>query len=276
MSENCGDKKRIGKGLVTVILAFVAFYAVGMAYKLIAFPYIQPRLSFWLEWCIRYAVLYGIGLPLFIGISKKEPAVHLEKPGKLDVGKFLKYAVIALGLTTVGGMLQGLILSLMTKTPVAEMPNYFKGGTVLEALLFLCIVPPFLEEMFFRRILLGKLEAYGERVALFGSALAFAVYHTLLTSFQILHVFLLGILLAYVCLRTRRILYSMLIHAIVNLWSVWSGFVVPALPEPFSMFAPALILPVMIGFIVILIKNRKRMIGIITGKIRITESGKAL
>ena len=254
------ETKQSSSGIFMVIAAFAAMYVIGLIYMLFVYSAAEARIDFWAEWLIRYAVIFGIGIPVFLFISRKAPSGDMADAVKIGGGKFVKYLLLALGAATAGGALGNVIISAVTGASIEDTPNYFGGGSVIGAFLFLCIVPPVLEELFFRKILLQKLSVYGSGAAVLGTALAFAVYHTLLTYAQILHVFLLGIVFAYIIIRTKNIVYTMVIHSIVNLWSVFSTRLSPVLPDPAPVVVPLIVLPIMICFLIILIVNRKKLI----------------
>jgi len=245
---------------IVIVVAFAVMYAIGLVYMLTIYPIIEEKLDFWVEWLIRYTVIFGIGLPVFMLISRKAPVEKTPIRVTVSTGRFLKYLIISLGAATAGGMIGNLLIAAVTGTSIEEAPNYFSGGSVLGAFLFLCVIPPVLEELFFRNILLKKLNVYGNGIAIIGTALAFAIYHTLLTYAQVVHVFLLGIVFAYVMLRTKNIACTIILHSIVNLWSVINSRVTQLLSEPLSILVPLLILPIMICFIIIVLKNRRKLI----------------
>ena len=55
----------------------------------------------------------------------------------------------------------------------------------------LAVAAPVMEELLFRRAVLGRLLPYGERVSLVASALFFALFHTSVA--QVCYAFLLGL-----------------------------------------------------------------------------------
>lgn len=247
-------------GIIITFLAFMVMYAVGLAYMLIAYPMVEAKIDFWIEWIIRYAVVFGIGLPVFLLVTRNVPSEKMFNRNNVSIGHFLQYLIISLGLATAGGMIGNLLISTIIGVSINDIPNYFSGGSDIGAFLFLVFIPPIIEELFFRKILLGKLSAYGSGIAVIGTALAFTVYHTLLTYAQIVHIFLLGIFFAYLTLRTKNIICTMILHSMVNLWSVFNTRISPLLPEPIPLFTPIIVLPIMVCFIVILIKNRRKIV----------------
>ena len=79
----------------------------------------------------------------------------------------------------------------------------------------LLVAAPLCEEWFFRKLLLDRACIYGEKLAIFVSALLFACYHT--SIYQFFYAFFVGLIFGYLYLRTGRLWVTALMHAIYNL-----------------------------------------------------------
>lgn len=79
----------------------------------------------------------------------------------------------------------------------------------------LLLAAPLCEEWFFRKLLLDRACIYGEKLAIFVSALLFACYHT--SVYQFFYAFFVGLILGYLYLRTGKLWVSVLMHAVFNL-----------------------------------------------------------
>lgn len=96
-----------------------------------------------------------------------------------------------------------------------------ESHTLLENLLNIfavSIIPPLVEEFLFRGIVLGKLRFFGDAFAMFVSSALFAVMHG--NIIQIPFAFIVGLVLAFVTIKTNSILPAMVVHFIVNFRSV--------------------------------------------------------
>jgi membrane protease YdiL (CAAX protease family) len=81
------------------------------------------------------------------------------------------------------------------------------------------IIPAFTEEMLFRGIILnGFKNNYSEKKAILVSALLFGFWH--LNPWQFGSAFILGLLTAFICLRTGSILLCIYIHLFNNVLAV--------------------------------------------------------
>lgn len=88
------------------------------------------------------------------------------------------------------------------------------GNPVLNVLM-LCVVPAVCEELVFRAGLHRLTAGLGAKVYVVVSAVCFALFHGNL--YQIFYAFALGVLLAYLYLRTGKIVLCMAVHFCINL-----------------------------------------------------------
>ena len=86
---------------------------------------------------------------------------------------------------------------------------------ILVTVVSVVVISPVCEELIFRRMLIPRLTPYGERTAVFFSAFAFAMLHG--NFLQFFYTLGLGILFGYIFVKTGRVVYTVLIHALINL-----------------------------------------------------------
>ena len=107
-------------------------------------------------------------------------------------------------------------------------------------LLLAGLIAPAAEELLFRRLLLRRLRPYGERFALVASALCFGLFHGNLNQF--FYAFLLGLVLAELALSTGCLWQAVLLHALVNLFSIlWGWLGGPVVVTGVLMLAGAMV-----------------------------------
>ena len=107
-------------------------------------------------------------------------------------------------------------------------------------LLLAGLIAPAAEELLFRRLLLRRLRPYGERFALVASALCFGLFHGNLNQF--FYAFLLGLVLAELALSTGCLWQAVLLHALVNLFSIlWGRLGGPVVVTGVLMLAGAMV-----------------------------------
>ena len=81
--------------------------------------------------------------------------------------------------------------------------------------LLTCVCAPIFEEWIFRKEIIDRTRKYGEKTAIVVSALCFGLFHGNVRQF--FYAFGLGLILGYMYVRTSKLWYSMLMHALVNL-----------------------------------------------------------
>jgi membrane protease YdiL (CAAX protease family) len=80
--------------------------------------------------------------------------------------------------------------------------------------LFFVIIAPFGEELVFRKLILDRIAPYGEGAAILFSGLTFALFHGNFN--QLFYAFGIGLILAYIYVKTGSYLRCVLLHAVVN------------------------------------------------------------
>ena len=86
------------------------------------------------------------------------------------------------------------------------------------------IAAPIIEELIFRKLLIDRISPFGEKTAIFASALAFGLVHGNFSQF--FYAFAIGLLFGYIYVKTRNILYTIVLHMFVNgFCGVLSGYI---------------------------------------------------
>ena len=167
----------------------------------------------WMDWVVTFAPLYLLGMPAGLWVLRALPRQKTEKsaPG---AASFFLLLLMCFPLMYFGSLL-GTGLSLLLSEGSAEnaLLDYAYETGPLKTLIMV-VLAPLLEEYFFRRRLLDPLARYGEKNAMIFSALCFGLFH--MNLYQFFYAFALGLLFAYVYLRTGRLRYSVLMHMVIN------------------------------------------------------------
>lgn len=213
---HCQFFSRIGWALFAQMLSSVAVQSLVLLVAMAVSPMIIDNPIF--LWILSVGSAYGVGVPVCCLILRgaPTPAPSAERR-PLGVARFLQVYLMGLGvmylanyatllLMWVIGLVQGEGIT----SPVESIMAY---PVVLSALLG-CVVAPVLEELVFRGLLLSRLRPYGERFAMVSSALAFGLFHGNLHQF--FYAFAIGLVLAYVVLKTNCLWQTMLLHAMLN------------------------------------------------------------
>lgn len=163
--------------------------------------------------------LYGIGLPLAFLVVRRMPRCA---PPVRDKGGFalaLRTLVMGFCVMYLANFLTLALMQLVSWLKGAAVANPLQtaaaAGNPLLNVLMLCLVPAVAEELVFRAGLHRLTAGLGARVYVAVSAVCFALFHGNL--YQIFYAFALGVLLAYLYLRTGKIALCMAVHFCINL-----------------------------------------------------------
>lgn len=169
--------------------------------------------SSWVMWLLSFLPLYLVAIPVGLLILRRLPAQAPEEH-RLGFGNAVVFFLISVFIMYTGSII-GTMLSMV-----------LSGGEAINAtaelamdnhplkVLFMVILAPVLEEFVFRKQLIDRTRRYGEKTAVMLSAVTFGLLHQNL--FQFFYAFGLGLLLAYIYLRTGRLRYSAILHAVIN------------------------------------------------------------
>lgn len=171
----------------------------------------------WLPLLIAYLAFFGIVFPLAALLLRRLPAAAPEK-GSIRARHFFAFLPILYLCNYVGSQLSKWLIALLADA-FGLQPGSALGTLLLThplvMVFILLVAAPLCEEWFFRKLLLDRACIYGEKLAIFVSALLFAFYHT--SIYQFFYAFFVGLIFGYLYLRTGRLWVTALMHAIYNL-----------------------------------------------------------
>ncbi len=173
--------------------------------------------------------LYVVGLAVLgIGFSaSKLPTIPIEKH-TMKPAAFLKafcmcYALL-IGSNLIGTVITT-VIGIIKGSPVINPVETMAMEMSLPVMFLVTVVcAPIFEELFFRKWLVDRTVQFGEVPCMLLSGFMFGLFHGNLSQFP--YAFTIGIFFAYLYIRTGRIIYPMLMHAIVNFMGSVAGVVV--------------------------------------------------
>lgn len=199
-----------------------AFFGISFVFSLLVSALVAevaPALfgHSWFSHAVSFIGLYAVALPIALPILKKLPKVDpLED--KLGFAKLLGAICVSFALMLIGNMItQNLILIFEAakgtglENPVAVATD---GAPWWSTLIFMVILAPILEEVFFRKIVCQRLLPLGEGFAIVLSSIFFALCHG--NFFQIFYAFALGCLFSLIYVKTGKLRYTVILHMAVN------------------------------------------------------------
>lgn len=169
--------------------------------------------SSWGTWIISFAPMYLVAIPVCLLIMQKLPA-QTPQDNKLSAKNLLVFLPICF-CVVYGGNIIGTLLSYILSGGQAQnaVVDLAMDTNPLKVLVMV-ILAPLLEEYVCRKQIIDRTRQYGEKTAVFLSALTFGLLH--LNLFQFFYAFGLGLVFAYIYTRTGRLRYTVLLHSIVN------------------------------------------------------------
>ena len=219
MDEMIYDLPAAKRVFSRVGLSLTAILAIGLALSFVIsfLVSVSGNVAFfqesWFMWMASFLPLYGIAIPLGLLVMKKLPAEAPEER-KLGAGNGFVFFLICVFLMYTGNII-GTMLSMILSggTAVNGVAELVQDNHPLKVL-FVVVLAPVLEELVFRKQLLDRTRRYGERAAAMLSAVTFGLLH--MNLYQFFYAFALGLVFAYIYLRTGRLRYTAILHAVIN------------------------------------------------------------
>ncbi len=172
---------------------------------------------------------YVLAFPIFLFLTRKMHFVPRLKK-KMPARDFFFYLAVSVAIMYVGSFIGtflseffGIFLGGTSDNQVAEI---IEDTPILLTIAIVVIIGPIFEELVFRKLLMDKLSAYGDRITIIVSAVTFSLFHGNL--YQIFYAFGVGLVLAFIYSRTGNVIHSILVHSTLN----FLGSVIPMLLLP--------------------------------------------
>lgn len=169
--------------------------------------------SSWGMWLGSFLPLYAVAIPVCLLVMRKLPA---QAPRKIKLGtkNFFIFLPICFCVMYAGSLLGNLLSALLSGGSAENALVDYAMDTNPLKILVMVILAPLLEEYVFRKQLIDRTAVYGEKIAVLLSAVTFGLMHQNL--FQFFYAFGLGLVFAYIYIRTGRLRYTVIFHGIVN------------------------------------------------------------
>ena len=207
---------RIGFSLAIMVL-FAQLGALLAHALLTKYAYEITQTS-WYSWTLSSVFVYFIGVPLFFLCAGKDKTAAVPQQNKMKAKDFLVMLLIAIAVMYAGNYVGSYLMAFVSSLRGQMIENPIQVA-VLNSNMWVNVVAtvilaPVLEELVFRKLMIDRLGGFGEKTVMVFSALMFALYHC--NFYQFFYAFGLGLLMAYVYLRTGKVWYTILLHMIIN------------------------------------------------------------
>ena len=147
--------------------------------------------------------------------------------------------------------------SMITKaSPVGEnfqldLISKMESTKLPVAIMIPVVIGPILEELIFRKLMLDRTRRFGEKTAVIFSAICFGLFHGNLTQF--LYAGCVGLFLGYVYCKTGKVIYTMIMHMLLNGMSSVIVLLLPSFESLGSDAAPEAVALPFLGLVFILL-----------------------
>lgn len=245
--------KQVRESYSRMGLAYLLFFLTASGCQLGVMALLEPwreRLGESLSMVIRMLAMYPLAFPLGClivhTVPKRGPSWQFAAGGLRLAAIF----VICLGAMLTGnliGQLLMLIVSFLTGRPmVNDVQQIILNMDPWCILLVAVLIAPIVEELLFRKFLLDRVACFGQCTAVLMSGGLFALAHG--NFYQFFYAFALGVIFAYVYLRTGRIRYTIALHMLVN----FCGSIVPIWILGYMETSPVIGTALMLGWYLVL------------------------
>lgn len=171
--------------------------------------------SILVEFALRFVVLY----PLMYVAVRNVPKFEIPKK-KMGVAGILGSIVIAYSLLVIFNIIgmninSGITQLIGSKANLNPIANVMTSMPPILELVIVPIIVPIFEELLFRKFLIDRTVNYGEVTAMLISGFMFGLYHGNFAQF--VYTTVIGMFLAFIYMRTGKVIYTIIIHAGFNL-----------------------------------------------------------
>lgn len=224
ITEFKANRKHFSKVGLIMFFGTLIVYAVQLAATAIASRIPAISNNYNLYFVTAMLPTYIIAYPLIFLLFKKIPVQSdaekkKMKPAHFIIAFFISYA--GMYICNYAGTIITTIIGFIKQNDVDNVVANLTGQlNPLVNFLILVIAAPIMEELLFRKFIIDRTAGYGEGVSIILSGLMFGLFHGNLGQFM--YAFFLGIFFAFVYVKTRNIIYTIILHMIINFFG---GFV---------------------------------------------------
>ena len=187
-------------------------------------------------------------------LSRKKTIIPEKKT--LKFRKLPAYFCITFAL-----MYGGAFIGNIFKTVISEIlgapsenlvENSLQGVPIWLVVIFVCIFPGIFEELIFRKLIIDKTRQFSTFGAVVFSGLTFGLFHGNFEQF--FYATLIGIFFGYIYAKTGRIIYTIILHILINFFGSVVGLLIEDNTALMSIYGVVLLAIIIIGIIALIIE----------------------
>lgn len=221
---------RLGLSLAAfTAISFGAQFLLGRVLARIApsFPFLRQN-GLTISVVLSFFCMYAVGFPvLLLMLRGTERITPVRASLSLEDGVSLFF--ISRSFLLLGSLISQNVIAMIERitgsTPQDTTSVLVEALPTPMILLFVVVLAPIFEEYIYRKLLIDRIGAYGDKVAILFSATVFGLAHG--NFFQFFYTFLLGLILGYLYTQTGKLRYPIGLHMVTNF--LGSIAVLPAL-----------------------------------------------
>ncbi|HQC55055.1 MAG TPA: type II CAAX endopeptidase family protein [Clostridia bacterium] len=201
-----------------VLIIFAIQMILSVLFGVVIVLLKNPELSVLLNYALSQLSII-IAILFIVQLNRLDffDAVPLKR--KINIPMLLLMPIVAVALIAQNTLLMSAFVLLMDKFNITlnvPLPDMSKGPVVaIFSVIIIGILPSIVEEVFFRGVVLSPLKNKGKVYAILVSSLIFSLAHMNLA--QLVHQFIVGIVLAYIVLESDNIWYAVVVHLTNNI-----------------------------------------------------------
>lgn len=213
-------RRQIASPAIAVAFIFAATFIIQvLAVSLISLFAPELAKEDWYVVVLSSAPMYAVAMPLSLAFFRFAEADPPTEKKKLGILAFLGLVALCFAMTIIGniiGTVVNAIISVFTgEPPVNELQEMTTATPLWANLLFVGILAPIMEEIFFRKLVIDRLRGFGDLPAILISGLMFGLLHGNFN--QVFYATVMGFVFGYIYLYTGRLRYTVALHMTVNL-----------------------------------------------------------
>lgn len=242
-------EKKVSQMGLRLLIAYVVNVLLGALIKQYLHPLAENLIGNNVFLIKGYSILLYILLSeITILICKKRerlvPTKHKMAIRELCAAWFASYAICSV----CGFIWNTIEVIIIQKDSLQITANVFRSFSVIDMVLFTVILAPIFEEITFRKIICDNLLPFGKFTAVIVSGIGFGFYHGNFE--QSFYASFVGIFFAYIYIKTGNVWYSIVLHMIINGFSIVENIMVEQGYQNFATFL-SLILTCVGGFVIL-------------------------
>lgn len=162
--------------------------------------------------------MYAVGFPVCYLIFRRIPCSGKIEKRKLTAGYLAVVFLICISILYLGNFIGQALMRFVGfitgETPVNNVLELVMNANPLIIFLATVVAAPVTEELIYRKLLINRTLRYGQRISVVLSGVLFGLAHG--NFYQFFYACALGMIFAYLYVKTNKIIYPIIFHMIIN------------------------------------------------------------